>query len=201
MKPIDTIYLDMDGIASNFVDAVGNMYGVTGLTENWKSVAIANRISQNTYDIAKVLKISTRELRNSIEAVENFWVDMKEHKSFGPFYNHLKLIANVPIIFLTSPPLNSDGLRQKVLWLQNRYGRHFRDWILCPARHKEQFAQPGKLLIDDSEDNCLRFQKANGLSIVFPRHWNSLSHLFTSPQEPYNHVIDLVKQLEFRREL
>jgi hypothetical protein len=40
--------------------------------------------------------------------------------------------------------------------------------------HKELFAGPGVLLIDDHEDNVEAFQAAGGLALLFPRHHNKL---------------------------
>lgn len=50
------------------------------------------------------------------------------------------------------------------------------------TQNKTQFAEPGVLLVDDSERQCNEFRKAGGCSILVSRPWNQNADLDTWQQ-------------------
>lgn len=60
----------------------------------------------------------------------------------------------------------------KTTWIKQCYP-HMVDKIIF-TNHKALLARPHRILIDDSEANCLAWLKAGGQAILLPRPWNNL---------------------------
>jgi 5' nucleotidase, deoxy (Pyrimidine), cytosolic type C protein (NT5C) len=69
---------------------------------------------------------------------------------------------------LTSPPVYAPALSDRMQWL-NRL--KFDGAIYC--REKDLFAKPGRLLIDDTPQNCDAWQKAGGTAFLWRQPWNT----------------------------
>jgi hypothetical protein len=54
---------------------------------------------------------------------------------------------------------------------------------MIPTPHKRLLAAPGRLLIDDNEENCRAFARAGGRSFLFPALHNRLHEYSRNPLE------------------
>lgn len=169
---ISQICLDMDGVLCDFVTPVVKLFAPDSydlVIQGWE---------RGCYSIEKVLGVSTRELWKRIDA-EGFslWANLE------PYDWHRELLQlcqeTAPTVICTSPSLKAASLKGKICWLQRMYGMKFRDYLIGPPKHF--CARPGAVLIDDFDNNCERFREAGGLSITFPRVWNSHHHVADDP--------------------
>ena len=74
------------------------------------------------------------------------------------------------IILISTPSFSPSSASGKQAWIQKKFGRRFRDFIITPR--KELLAAPNRILIDDLLKNCELFEKAGGKSILFPTYQN-----------------------------
>lgn len=153
-----TIYLDMDGVCCNFIEATAVLFGRTydELILSWPD---------GMYSLSERLEITEEELHAKIDEHGNgFWTGLAEYSYFKPMYEYLRMFGEV--IFLSTPTWNPASLDGKLTWLQDRYGRNFRDYIF--TTHKHRLANMTTILIDDHPENCKKFAEAGGMAIQFP---------------------------------
>lgn len=74
-------------------------------------------------------------------------------------------------LIATTPSRNPDSTSGKVAAIQRLAGPNFRDYCITPR--KWLLAAPGRVLIDDNEENCQKFEEHGGTSILFPQPWNA----------------------------
>lgn len=151
------IYLDMDGVISDFTTAALIANGVD------PSAHIAKE-----YKIEKDLGISARKFWENIDNVgEVFWSDM------GLFSWTIDLIGSLDnFIILSSPSMNPQCVSGKLKWIYKVLGSSFRNYMFVPSNLKCKVANQDSILIDDSEKNCEDFMTAGGYSVLFPQPYN-----------------------------
>lgn len=97
----------------------------------------------------------------------DFWVSM-------PALNRHLIDALSPFetYVLTATIDRSGCLQGKADWIAREYpslvGR------VIPTAHKHLLAAPGRFLIDDNVENCLKFLEAGGRPILYPHPWNNV---------------------------
>jgi hypothetical protein len=104
----------------------------------------------------------------------SFWANLPKSQEFDLLLELSEKTVNKDSIFiLTTPISDPDCAAGKVEWIQRCCPSWLHDqYIIC--KHKEVCAQPGALLIDDSDKNIEQFKDAGGEIIIMPRPWNSL---------------------------
>jgi 5'(3')-deoxyribonucleotidase len=160
------IYLDMDGVCSNFI----------------KSCILANNLNYNEtinlwiskykgeFSAYKVFNITNNEFWKNIEkAGEEFWSEMEVYPWFNELYTELSKLGKV--IFLTSPSQSPTSLSGKLKWLHKEFNSGFKDYIITPQKHL--LANKDSVLIDDFPQNIESFIGSGGNGILFPQFWNS----------------------------
>ena len=159
---VTRIYLDMDGVACDFVKASLALFGTTfeKLRPKWP---------EGEYWMHTVLGISEADFWYKLDGEGiPFWSDLAPYPWFDEFYSQLMTVA--PITFCTSPGISPSACAGKLLWLQEHVGVNCRDFVLTPQKHL--LAAPGTVLIDDDLGNCQRFTEHGGAALAFPQHWN-----------------------------
>lgn len=165
---IKRIFLDMDGVLCNFVDATARLFKTTEeeLLRKWEP---------GVYDICLPLGITTEQLWYAIGTnVHTHWPNLKPY----PWAKELWELCNkyAPTIILSSPSYDPGCLSGKNIWLNEHLadGEPFRKFLIGPA--KEFCAAEEHLLIDDSDAQCEKFKENGGHAITFPQIWNCLHH-------------------------
>ena len=164
---IKKIYLDMDGVLSDFEGAFASHYGQDTLKNRDK-------------------KIWTTE-----------WPDfILNKKGFAtlPFWpGALELVnfvseLDVPVEILTS----SGGLKyhqevkeQKIAWLI-QHNIPFTPHVVPGRKHKKEYAGEGIVLIDDTHDVIESFNKAGGIGILHKQLGETVEKLKSLVDEPLN---------------
>jgi 5'(3')-deoxyribonucleotidase len=172
------ICLDMDGVLVDFVGGAATLIGYD------PSVV-------NTWDYYPLIGKTENEFWRAIDAAgSDFWATLPIYPWALDLYRECKAIA--PTIFLTSPSQCPSSMHGKLRWMQDNFGRQFRDYLVGPK--KEFCATPDTILIDDSDANCKKFQAAGGRPILFPRPWNENRGI----AEPYSFVLE---QLDYHRSI
>jgi len=161
---IKRIFLDLDGVLANFVGAAAKVFGTTEeeLFKKW---------IPGEYDICKVLDISDDDFWSHVILEENYWSEIEPYSWATELYEMCCKIA--PTTIATSPCHDPACLSGKVRWMNKNLGngKPFRDYLIGPR--KEMCAAPGHLLIDDSDNQCVKFVENGGDCLLFPAIWNT----------------------------
>ncbi len=169
------IYLDMDGVITNFIGAVSRLFEIgSDMHLNWRSMAEYYKISnEDMYDVVKIIgTTNTKAFWRRIDAEGvNFWNNLHMYPWFFALLKVLKGYGTV--ILLSSPSMEPSCVSGKTLWIQRYLGRGFRNYIFCPAPHKHLLAHKNTILIDDNIKNIKQFIDAGGNGILFPQPWNT----------------------------
>lgn len=181
MRPV-RILIDMDEVLTDFVGAALSLWGKDRETVEsfwvpgeWDCLPALNRSRAPSEPIT----------------TEQFWFEIgRWGDAFWRLLKPTPWIEDVNTLvrrttddwhIISSPsrcPTSYDG---KVRWLKNYFGHDFDRFALTP--HKEIFAGPRVILIDDSDANIQKFREHGGQGIVFPRHNNSLHSLKEHPMK------------------
>lgn len=169
------IFLDMDGVLCDFMwDAlVANDRHPVKTLQDWPI---------GTFDVCEVIGVAPEEFWKRIDKRgHRFWSELAEYQWTREL---VSLVAEFdPSWFVsTSPSQSPDSSSGKVEWLQIRFGKDFRRYMLGPS--KELLAKPGAVLIDDREESVETFREHGGEAVLFPQPWNSLGAM----ADPVNHV-------------
>ena len=144
------IYLDMDGVITDFYKAVAQVANIP-----------VEEVISKTIDHPHIEDF-VPEIWDKVNF--DFWVKMPELPWAFDLYNYLNDFDEV---FFLSRPLNDVTCSAgKTAWLINRFGNKFDNYIF--TRHKYLLAQPGAILIDDDPDNIESFKENAGEAIQFP---------------------------------
>ena len=172
----NTILVDMDGVLTNFIK---------GLTQslNLDYDDVLGTWPKGKFLLEEVFGLSEDEVWRKIDSLgESFWENLE-------YYSHAQelwdLCSNYGTVYIcTSPSKDPSCFSGKIKSLLKWRGSNFRNYILTP--HKHLLANKETVLIDDSNSNISKFEKAGGKAIIFPAVQNSLYFL-------ENHALDHVK--------
>lgn len=174
------LFLDMDEVLADFIGGACRVWGTTEaeVLPHWTR-GVWNIIPP----LSRALKLP--ELTEAefwapiVERGEDFWrslpmlpwarelVDLVHKLSGGDWY------------VLTSPGPHPSALTGKARWLRGRLGIQHEQMI--PTPHKHLLAAPGRILVDDREDNCRDWYGHLGKAVVFPRWHNYYADYRANP--------------------
>ena len=160
MSTKPTILLDMDGVTVQCVEALLKLHDCEDRMATWP---------KGRYVIEEVCGVTTARFWQRVEeASPDIWINMKPYPYFDTLYQQLCLWGDV--FFVSSPAWCAAAAQGKIIWLQDRFGKSFRNYVLTNQKHL--LAHPNAILIDDSEKNCDAFKAAGGCPVLFPQPWN-----------------------------
>ncbi|MDB4330250.1 hypothetical protein N9948_00795 [bacterium] len=174
--------LDMDGPCSKFIHGALRALDRTELLDNYPPGAT---------NLSEITGIPYPEMYAKIDAVgSDFWKNLEETSTFWELYNGLSELGEV--CFLTSPSLDSNSLKGKAEWLQDRFGKRFRNYAI--SYPKWHWASPDVILIDDTKEQCDKFIANGGLAVQYPTRLNGL-HDVCAEEHRAKYVLEKVKEL------
>ena len=143
---ISQICLDVDGVLADWPGAVIALFeqDPDEVYDNWS-------VGQ---DIIQPMGISLNQLWRRVDAAgPAFWANLEPYPWAVDLYEFCKQTA--PTVIATSPSQHPSSLVGKLAFLENLFGRPFRDYLMGP--NKYFLARDGAVLIDDNDDNCIKF--------------------------------------------
>lgn len=172
-------YIDMDGVLADLHSSSLEVFGQTYVAEKWPP---------GEYSIAAALGITPEDMWPQIDAHPNFWASLKPYPWAWALLAAVRSWGYRPVI-CTQPHGVPTRAFQKLQWMQTHLHPNWRDYHIC--ERKEELAKPGRILIDDSDDNCQKFAAAGGTSILFPQRWNSMHEVW----DGYRYVLFRLEEL------
>jgi 5'(3')-deoxyribonucleotidase len=176
------IYLDMDGVCCNWLDATLRILDKEDLI---------GKIPKNSYSIEEATKIDFLKIREEISKQGSlFWKNLEEFSWFTKLYSELSNLGEV--IFLTAPSTDPSCLKGKLMWLQDRFGENFKSYVMTPQKY--HCANSFSILIDDTLEQCHKFIKNDGFAVMFPSELNHLIDDLKTDERVLDYTIKLVKE-------
>lgn len=164
------IYLDMDGVCVELLESVLIYNGIP----EWFVYP------KGEWTISKAVGKKIFFPDSTV-----WWRNLPETPWFNEMYRLLHQMDE--ICFLSSPRACPHSASGKILWLQDRLGLQFKNFLL--TCRKDLLAQPDAILFDDHEVYCKDFINAGGKAIIVPSIGNSVP-------EPTDMVAYLLKEYE-----
>lgn len=151
------LLLDMDGVLVDFVAGA--------LAIHKKSLPYADV----TWNFFKQIGIEEREFWKPCDF--HFWATLDWIPQGRVFLDSLiSRYGEDRICFCTSPCETIGSVEGKIEWIRRNLPRKMqRQFMITPAK---QFAAKGNVLIDDSPENCKKFEAAGGKTVLVPQPWN-----------------------------
>lgn len=101
------------------------------------------------------------------------WARTPKSPQFELILEWAELFGRENVCLLTSPTKDPESLAGKLEWIHSYLPPWMhRQFLVGPRKHF--CARPDALLIDDSDDNVIKFREHGGHAILVPRPWNSL---------------------------
>ena len=158
---IKTVYLDLDGVITDFVKGVC----MTFHRPNPYPTLTQDYTFWNAWP-----EISTKTVNDVCDM--GFWHTLNWTSDgcdiLRTILNHFK---PEQIYLLTTPMPNPGSYTGKALWVQSHLPEYSKRLIVTSAP-KSLFAKPDTLLIDDKDGNVEEFAEAEGYGILVNRLWN-----------------------------
>lgn len=163
------IYLDMDGVLADLTAAALRVHGREDLATTWP---------RGVYLLSQALGMTEAETWAPINACgTSFWADLERCQWADDLVGLASRYRDGEVMIASSPlkPPAYHSAAGKLIWLERHFGGRFAspEHYMLGAR-KEKLAEPGAILIDDSDQNVDRFRARGGKAILVPQPWNSL---------------------------
>lgn len=165
-----TIFLDIDGVVKNFTKSAFSAH-------NFEFDGNFPETNEEDFCISKMIGISKKEFWQKIDKLgHEFWEELEDYEHTQELIEVIKEYDN--FILLTAPSASCDSEKGKKLAIQKMFGKHFKDYIFTPKKHKRLLAYvPNAVLIDDTPINCKEFIETGGKAILFPEYRNKNRHV------------------------
>ena len=179
---IDTIYLDLDGVCTQWWETAAKLFPETSFSPT----------GPLPYQLEELFGTTADEITRRVNAQGVFWwATLPEYPWFRELYNEL-CGTGKDVVFLTASGHYPHGATGKVIWLQDRFGSTYDQFVITRLKHK--LAHGSAVLVDDSEAMVEKFNKAGGKTILFPQRWNkNINHM----EKPVHFVMRALGYLEF----
>jgi len=155
---INKIFLDMDGVITDFIPAIIDYYDMECKPEDIR-----------TWDGLHDYYVGTKEeLWDNLP--DDFWT---YNMPWTPWAEELlDMIKLYNPIVLSMPPENGVGATGKIQWIRNNMPDYYKEdrWVI--TRDKTLLAARGNVLIDDAPHNIYSWERAGGYGILVPAPWN-----------------------------
>jgi hypothetical protein len=144
---IKKIYLDMDGVLSDFEKQFKSCYGVESLKKRDRKLW--------SEDWPDFIKNEQFEVLPKFPGCDELLTFIRKH-------------PEIEVEILTSSggiKFHEEVKKQKKVWLK-KYGISYKPHVVPGRKHKKEYAKPDVVLIDDTEDVITSFNKAGGIGIL-----------------------------------
>lgn len=159
MKP--SLLLDVDGVICDFIGGMIRSHGWDITPDDWTSWSHHHTmgITDKTFWEPTWRK--------------NWWSDLQPYPGAVEFVR--MLASRFEITFASAIHLNWSSGPQLLRWLtEHEFFDAVGDHRAYMLGERKSLLNGGGVLLDDYDDNCERFDRAGGRSIVYPQPWNSM---------------------------
>lgn len=165
---IKTVFLDMDGVLTDFQKAICEKFDIPHPPQIY-----------NFFE-------SVRTQVNDICTID-FWASLEWMYDGKEIFSKVIDFCGINNIYLLTVSMPNPGSGTgKILWVEKHIPTLIKHLIITQAP-KNLLAKPDALLIDDKDENVIEFRRAGGQAILVPRAWNSLYN-------QANKSLEIVKQ-------
>jgi phosphoglycolate phosphatase-like HAD superfamily hydrolase len=148
------VLFDLDGVLADFAGGVAKLFG-----------AAAPGPEHAGKDLATALGVSAAGIWQRIDAQgRRFWEELEATAEAEALVALARERGEIAIA--SSPSQDPASAAGKLRWIQQRFGRRCRDFVLTPR--KDLLAAPGRLLVDDSPEHVAAFRAAGGTALLHP---------------------------------
>jgi len=171
------VLLDLDGVLVDFYRGVFDLEGCHDY--------FTDPTHHGVYSLPLSLwGMTTKEFWSKLDY--NFWVNLKPTAECYQIIEMLESkFGRKNICILSTPTLHPSCIAGKLTWINKNIPDYKRQYLIGPR--KEFCAHDDALLIDDCDDNIVKFIQNNGNAILVPRIWNS-------QHRNRDHVIPILKR-------
>ena len=150
------IFLDLDGVITNFTKAACETCGIDmDDPEVKKKLKEDDNIEQFIDDEEMWKKINAEGI--------DWWINLELYPWSKKLYREIRKVTSM-FCFLTAPSRNPYSVSGKVHWMTNHFGT--RKYLL--GADKYFCAGPHTLLIDDHKDKVEKFEEFGGKAFLWP---------------------------------
>jgi len=166
MKP--DVFLDMDGVLSDFVSASIDFYNL--------GIKHEDVIHWDT--LHEIYSAKTGRTKSDFweDLSVKFWSEMPKTRECDKI---LALVSEYSPIILTAPPMSEkaigDCVTGKLMWIKKFIPEYFYSARFMIGARKDRCAHKGAVLIDDNNENCWGWNDKGGSAVLVPRPWNQLA--------------------------
>lgn len=170
----DTIFVDMDGVITDFTGAVCELFGVREIDGH------DPRVYENEWgnglpfllSLALNREVLWDEIWGAVDRRGSaFWADMP----WTPWGEQLvrELISTgAQVHLLTTPARHPSCSKGKLIWIQKNLPKKLhREYTFTPRKHR--LAQWGTILVDDKPANVASFISSGGAGFLWPAPYNT----------------------------
>lgn len=150
-------FIDLDGVLVDFVQGAFDYHDIK---IPWPEIK---------WDFLKQAGISPADFWSPLD--QPFWASLRPTSEFSVIIDEVERKFGAENVFLCSSPCETAGcITGKAMWVERHLPSYSRRLIL--TNRKEVFSGPGRVLIDDRDENVIDWCKAGGTGILVPRPWN-----------------------------
>lgn len=172
----ETVFLDMDGVLCNFIQAAHEVHGREYVHEEYP---------RGCWEIADHWGIPVDDFWNGINDRYDFWETLQPYP-WKDEVIELARSAGEQVKLLTSPSKSPLCYYGKRAWCDAHVPKDI-ELIICKS--KSLLAAPTRLLIDDGDHNVGPWVQAGGRGVLFPQPWNG-NYDFRA--DPMGHVKEML---------
>jgi hypothetical protein len=157
------ILLDVDGILADLFSGACRLFG--------EDPEALYRRPDMRYDFWKLFADALTDSDFYAEvrgAGRGFWTGLEPYPKARVIYDVCSALA--PTVFCTACISDPECPGGKFAWLSKFTGKPSFGYHITRLKH--HLAGPGRLLVDDKNENCADFVEAGGAAILYPRPWN-----------------------------
>lgn len=182
----DIVFLDMDGVLADFQGAACKAHNKLPPAE----LAASGTWKPGDWDMPTVFGMNKEKFWRKIDEAPDFWAGLPALRDIKALFDLAQQLAPVARI-LTTPHGHASSYSGKWDWRQHHIPPAIKLCMVESSADKALLARPGRLLIDDSDENVDAFRAAGGSAILFPQHWNS-----AHDRTPFGPLFYLAQELE-----
>jgi len=159
-----TVYLDMDGVITDFSGGVMKYFGLTRLGHTPDEIKQWNWFADFDLDEKAVSEF--------LSTSREFWASLDWTPEGRVLFSVLYQMYGADLKILTTPWRNNEACKGgKLDWVNKNIPR-MADSVVF-SFDKSKLAVPWSILIDDCEETVDKFRAAGGIGILVPRTWNT----------------------------